>query len=268
MEGGPGMDRARWVERVAGGAAALFLLTAGGLAADGPRPPCGAAPAPAYAGPGSMPAVRVWDGDEAARTWRPPACTGWAPRASRTLVATAGRLDQGAGAQDLLRRFGAVSALTTIRYWSVTDGRWEQLFSSANALSGPNPEAVRPDFRPADLASGTDLYLAQADNRSSGEVVYRLSVREQGPTRLVVALENVSTMRYLFLPLAGPGDLQSLYFLDREPSGAWDYYGLMRITADASSLLAGHAASYVNRAVALFRFLAGLRTDQPPVPAP
>ena len=258
---------ARVAERSVVIVAALLLTTVEALAAGGPQPPCGSAPSPGYAPAGNLPAIRVWGGDRSATAWTPPACTGWAATPSRTLVATAGRLDQGGSAQDLLRRFGAVSTLTTIRYWSVTDGQWENLFLSASALSGPDPAAKRPDFRLAELAKGTDLYLAQADNRSSGEVVYRLEVRDLGPTRLVVAMENVSTMRYMLLPLAGPGDLQSLYFFDRLPSGAWGYYGLMRITADASFLLAGRPASYANRAVALFRFLAGLRTDQEPVPA-
>ena len=264
---GAASRRRRWACRVVMMVAALLLTTGDGFAAGGPRPPCGNAPVPAYAGPGSLPTVQVWDRDSGAAAWTPPACTGWAPMASRTLVATAGRLNQGGSVHGLLRRFAAVSALTTIRYWSVTDGRWERLFPSASALNGSDPAAKRQDFRLGELAVGADLYLAQEDNRSSGEVVYRMRVREFGPTRLVVALENVSTMRYLFIPLAGPGALQSLYFFDRQPSGAWGYYSLMRISADASFLLAGRAASYVNRAVALFRFLAGLQTDQRPVPA-
>jgi hypothetical protein len=99
-------------------------------------------------------------------------------------------------------------------------------------------------------------------------VVYRLRVRETAPDRLVVETENVSSVRYLLLPLAGPGDLQALYFLERRSANEWGYYSLARTGAGTSSLTEGHEASYVNRAVALFRHLAGLPTDQGPPAAP
>ncbi|HEX6141543.1 MAG TPA: hypothetical protein VFZ01_02400, partial [Geminicoccaceae bacterium] len=74
--------------------------------------------------------------------------------------------------------------------------------------------------------TGGLLYFVQGDNRSTGEVVYHLRVREIAPDRLVVEAENVSAVRYLLLPLAGPGDLQSLYFFERQSPGEWGYYGL------------------------------------------
>ena len=110
----------------------------------------------------------------------------------------------------------------------------------------------RPDFRIDEMIGGADLYFAQNDNRSTGDVVYRLRVREIDPDRLVVETENVSAVRYLLLPLASPGDLQALYFLERQTSNEWDYYSLARTGASTSSLIGGHEASYVNRAVASF----------------
>ena len=115
---------------------------------------------------------------------------------------------------------------------------------------------------------GADLYFAQDDNRSSGDVVYRLRVRKIAPDRLVVEMENVGAVRFLLIPLAGPGDLQSLYFFERRSPDAWGCYSLMRTGAGVNPLTEGHAASYVNRAVALFRHLAGLPADQEPPAAP
>ena len=62
---------------------------------------------------------------------------------------------------------------------------------------------------------------------------------------------------------AGLAVLQSTFFLERLPaSGAWGYYGLWGIRTNA--LTSGHEASSINRAVAMFRHLAGIPTDQEP----
>jgi hypothetical protein len=246
----------------------LLFLPLEGVARDGPRPPCGAAPSPAYPDPGSTPVVRVWSGGDPGAGWTPPACTGWRPLPFRALVAAAGRFRHRGPVEELLARVGAVSTLTTVRYWSVADRRWRQLVTRASALDGPDAATRRPDFGVAEMRGGADLYLAQDDNRSTGEVVYRMRVREVGPDRLVVETGNVGAVRYLVVPLAGPGDLQALYFLERLAPGEWGYYGLARTGAGASPLTGGREASYVNRAVALFRHLAGLPTDRGPPAAP
>jgi hypothetical protein len=214
--------------------------------------------------------VRVWSGGAAptAAGWTPPACTGWRPLPSRALVAVAGRFRHDGGAEGLLARFGAVSSLTGVRYWSVTGGRWEGLFTDAAALSGPDPASRRPDFGAAEVASGANLHLVQDDNRSTGGVVYRMRAREAGPDRLVVETENVGPVRFLLLTLAGPGDLRAVHFLDRLGPGEWGYYGLARTGAGASPLAGGREASLANRAVALFRHLAGLPPGRGPPPAP
>jgi hypothetical protein len=58
--------------------------------------------------------------------------------------------------------------------------------------------------------------------------------------------------------------MQSIYFLDRESDGVWRYYSIARTGRNASRLAAGHAASSINRAVAFYRALAGIPTDQEP----
>ena len=222
---------------------------------------------PAYADLGSLPIVQVWTGNELDPDYAPADCTGWQPTAFRTLVATAGRFRHQGRVEDLVARFAAISALKTIRYWSVWDKRWENLIMGASALSGPDATLLRADFQVDEMISGADLYFVQNDNRSTDTVVYRLRVREIAPDRLVVETENVSAVRYLLLPLASPGDLQVLYFLERQTSNEWGYYSLARI-AGASSLMPGHEASYINRATASFRYLAGLATELEPVAAP
>jgi hypothetical protein len=249
-------------------ALSLLLAPLGGAWGDAPRPPCETSPLPAYPDPGNAPAVRVWTGEELGAGWIPPTCTGWGSFPIRMLVATAGRLPYAGDADSLLARFGAVSSLSTVKYWSTSDQRWEGLITHAAALDGPDTHHPRPDFRIAEMVGGADLFFAQDDNRSTGDVVYRLRVREIKPDRLVVEAENTSPVRYLMFPLAGPGDLRSLYFLERWSTTEWGYYSLTGVGAGASALAVGHQASYVNRAIALFRHLAGLPTDQEPPAAP
>jgi hypothetical protein len=71
-------------------------------------------------------------------------------------------------------------------------------------------------------------------------------------------------MRYSFVTLFHPGDVQSVYFLDRESDNVWRYYNIARTGRNASRLATGHGSSSINRAVAFYRSLAGIPTDQEP----
>jgi hypothetical protein len=71
-------------------------------------------------------------------------------------------------------------------------------------------------------------------------------------------------MRLLFVTLFDPGEMQSIYFLDRESDRVWRYYSIARTGRDASPLAVGHEASAINRAVAFYRTLAGIPADREP----
>jgi hypothetical protein len=113
------------------------------------------------------------------------------------------------------------------------------------------------------MKQGKDLYFEQTDNLS-GKATYRMHIAEASAERLVFDVENVSTMRHLLIPVLHPGDMQSAYFLDRESDNVWRYYSILRIGKDANGLIAGNEASSVNRAVAFYRHLVGIPTDQEP----
>ena len=217
----------------------LLLPDAGAAAADGPRPPCGGAPRQAYADPGSSPNVQAWSGGDLGPNWRPPDCVSWSSPGFDVLIALAGSFADPGTAQDLLARFGRISRMTAIRYWSVTDQAGRPLVTSATALSGPDPKQRRPDFTPTELTEGSTLFFAQSDNRSSGEVVYRLLIRELRPDRLVIATENVTAVRKLILTMFAPGELQSTYLLERRSPGVWTYYSLSRTSPRANPLARG-----------------------------
>jgi hypothetical protein len=150
-----------------------------------------------------------------------------------------------------------------MRYWSTTHKQWQTLIVTAHALTSPQPGRRRQDFAPDEMKEGKVLYLEQVDNLS-GAATYRMHIAEASADRLVFDVENVSTMRYFFVTLFHPGEMQSIYFLDRESDNVWRYYSIVRTGRNASRLATGHEASSINRAVAFYRSLAGIPTDQEP----
>ncbi len=228
-----------------------------------PRPPCGQEPEPPAAALGSAPNVKFWDNSDLNRSWKPPACTGWTETGFSTLISTSGRFRYATGLEGLLRRAGAISELAGMRYWSTTRARWQALIPEAHALADAEPDHRRPDFRPDEIRDGQIVFFEQVDNLS-GTAVYRLHVAVAEPDRLVFEVENVSLMSRFYVTLFHPGEIQSVYFLDREPEGVWRYYSLVRTGRNASWLAAGHASSSINRAVAFYRWLVGIPADQEP----
>jgi hypothetical protein len=180
-----------------------------------------------------------------------------------TLTTTVARFRYTSGVEGLLRHIGAISELAGMRYWSTTHKQWQTLIVKAQALAGSPPSQRREDFTSEEMRAGDGLYFEQVDNLS-GTAVYRMRVAEASADRLVVEVENVSVMRYLFVTLFHPGEMQSVYFLDRESENVWRYYSIARTGRGASRLATGHETSSINRAVAFYRFLAGIPTDQEP----
>jgi hypothetical protein len=247
--------------------AALFCSSVvTGVPESGPQPPCEREPFPAYSAVNQQPATVFWERDDPGHDWTPPACTGWTTRGYSTLVATAGRFRIATGASEIRRRIGAISEFKGVLYWSTTHQKWQPMIVDAYAVAGATKGQRRKDFSSDEITEGSVFYYQQTDNLS-GKAMYRMHIIVVSPDRLVFETENISTMRYLLVPLFGPGDLQSIYFLDRESSRSndvWRYYSLVRTGRNSSKLITGHEASSVNRAVAFYRYLAGVPTDMEP----
>jgi hypothetical protein len=237
---------------------AFFALAGASAAADAPVPPCGATPVPGYAAVDAPPSVLLISGNDLA-AWKPPACLGWQAKDDGVLVALAGSFHSNGTIDELLKRFGAISSLKNLQYWSVTDGGWQTLITSASALESPDGGHSRGDFTLAEMKSGKDLYFAQQDNRTSEEVVYRMKVSDVSADGFTMAVENVTPVRSFMLTLFDPGDLQSVHFVKREGSGVFRYYGLAFAGESLASSLALPEASYVNRALALYGHLSGTK---------
>ena len=229
----------------------------------GPQPPCGKEPVLPYPGLDDLAIVKSWSKSDFGHDWKPPACTGWAEVGFTTLVTIAARFPHTSGAGGLLRHVGAISELAGMRYWSTTHKQWQTLIVDAYALTDSQHGQRREDFKADEMKEGKVLYFEQVDNLS-GKAIYRMHVVEASASRLVFDVENVSTMRYYFIPILPPGELQSMYFLDRESDNVWRYYSIVRAGKNANGLIAGNESSSVNRAVAFYRYLVGIPTTQEP----
>ncbi len=117
------------------------------------------------------------------------------------------------------------------------------------------------------MTEDRSLYFQQEDNLC-GKAIYRMHMISVSPDRLVFDTENISTVWYFLMPLFSPGDMQSIYFLERESQNVWRYYNITRTSRNANPLTAGNEASAINRAVAFYRYLAGIPTDKEPPAAP
>jgi hypothetical protein len=190
-------------------------------------------------------------------------CTGWAAAGFTTLVTIVARFRHTAEAEGLLRHIGGISELAGMRYWSTTHKQWQTLIVEAYALTGLQSGQRRKDFTPDEMKEGKVLYFEQADNLS-GKAIYRMHITEASADRLVFDVENVSTMRYLFIPFLHPSEMQSIYFLDRESENVWRCYSIVRTGQNANRLILGNESSAINRAVAFYRSLVGIPTGQEP----
>ena len=240
---------------------ALLATVLSGVAAHAaaePRLDCGAAAAPSP----QHPTVGIWFGDDLA-AWAPPACTGWPARPFTVLVEMNGETALTGGPTGILARLARVSDLTAIRYWSTTRSRWRELIPDATALSGPNPAQRRPDFGEADLRAGP-IFFWQEENTPLGSVTYQMAATVVDARTVVVEINNALPARATLFASVPPGHHEFLYRFHRRDDGTWSLYGLMRSGSGPRLIARAGRKSYGNRAVALFRYLAGESTDGAP----
>jgi len=228
-----------------------------------PQPPCGQDAVPAYPGLGDSAVVKSWSKSDFGHDWKPSACTLWNEQGFTALVTISARFQFLSGAEGLLQHIGAISQLGGTQYWSTTHKQWRTLITDAYALAGSQPDQRRMDFTVDELKPGKPFYFEQIDNLS-GKTIYRMNILEASSDRIVFEVENVSTMRYHFIPVFHPAELQSIYFFDRESDKIWRYYSILREGKNASRLVAGNEASSVNRAVAFYRHMVGIPSNQEP----
>ena len=221
--------------------------------AGGPRLPCdGEAPVPSYAAAGQPPNSATWRKIELPRS----ACMPWSGR-SRLVVALGATISHAGDAPALLARFGAISSMRGLEYWSVTENARRVLLKDAWAVEGPDARQRRADFRVQEMTPGSDLYFVEVDNRSSEPVTYRMRVLYARDDAIAIETENTTPISAMGLQLIPPGALRAEYLLRRLDAGAWGFYGISTTSEAASGLVSLGEASYVNRAEALYRHFSG-----------
>lgn len=225
-------------------------------------PPCGGPPVPAYAPAGQAPTTEVWSESELRRAgWQAADCLNWGMSRTRLAAALAGQFQFGGSLDELAERLGRISALQSVRYWSVTHKAWQALVTDAGVLDGPEGPP-RPDIGAGELTPGRSFTCFETSH--GARTVYRMTVREHTAGRLVVSTENVTPIRVGILTAFEPGGMQSVIFLDKRGPDLWGYYQTIRASEAASVIALGSDGSYVNRLAALYRNIAGIPTDQEP----
>jgi hypothetical protein len=243
---------------------ALLLMPATARAL--PVPPCAGAAYPPPAAVGAPPAVEAWLAGELPAGWRPPACLGWPGDGS--YVAAAGRFAVPGGVDTLAARVGGIAAMGGLRYWSVSREAWQPLYDRSTAVTGPDGATPRGDFAADELGAGAAVHILQDPGDRVGPMVQRLTVLERDADALEIEIVNVTAGEALLLEVIPAGGLRSRVRLDREDGDVWRYYALTRVDDILPGPLRPPRASWINRAVALYRWVAGIPSDQEPPAAP
>jgi hypothetical protein len=242
---------------------ALVTCPAAAAAEDSLRAPCDSSPRPAYAPVGADPTLGVSSGKVSDLTIVAP-CADGLRGGFRMIVALAGSFRDPGDASQLLARIGSPSSMKALRYWSVTDQKWTDLLKESSAVEDEKASRHRADFTAEEMRSGKELFYAQRDNRGA-QGVYRMRTTMSAPDRIIVQVENATAIRLLLFPIFNRGDLHTVFFLTRRSTDTWDFYLAMA----ARALPPGDAEpSLINRAAALYRYVAGQQTDKEPPLAP
>lgn len=243
---------------------AVLACLGGGLSgpawADAGPVLCGQAPWPAYPGPDQPPAVQTWLGG-AAPLGTGPDCSGLGLSQPELLVRLTGSCHRHVDLAEELRRFGRVSRLEGLAYWSFTDRKREVLIPHAHAVTDAAASQARAEFSLDELRSGQPLYFVHDDNRSHKQVIYSMRLQQSMDDRFSLHFENTSAMSMMGLTLLAPHELQWLVSVQRLGAGLWGYRSLLGLRRLRMGRAGQHRLSNLSRALAMFDLWAGRQTD-------
>jgi len=247
--------------RLIGFAASLFLCVPV-QAAEELYLPCDGAPDPAHATLGERPNLRVITKE--GFVWDAPRCIGWGKGKYALLIAVAGRFEHKGGEAALVRKFARISRLKTVRYWSTSAQAWRNLFRNAHALSRPQQGAVRVDFDVADFVPGPVRHLWLTEQGPIGGAMFRMRTIERTRDRIIIDLRNERPIRPPEHPKISAGGYRYVFILDREGPGVWRYYGVTGLRGAGGGAITWIRGSYLNRAIAMYQYIAGLPMEREP----
>jgi hypothetical protein len=248
------------------------LLFCGSVFSEPAGPSCAGDAFPGFASAGANPLVNLVQG-KASKNWQPPDCIPWVKKPARFLVSTGGRFSHSGDTNTLLSRFANASAMTDIRYWSVTRQAWKPLFTAAYAVetdtdTETDTEIKREDFSIDELTTGSIVYLRQKEAYLPAALVMEMRVLERTPGRLVITMANTAPVRWMMTRVIDSGDYEFYYLLEREDASTWRFYNVSRLVGGGLAMTFLPDESLINRAAAIFRYIAGYTTDTEPPLAP
>ena len=97
-----------------------------------------------------------------------------------------------------------------------------------------------------------------------GAAVFRLRVLERSRDRLIVDIRNQRAANPPVHPKISAGGYRYLFMFERHAPGVWRYYGLTGLRGKGAAAVTWFRNSYVNRAVAVFRYIAGVPMEREP----
>ncbi|MCE1195527.1 hypothetical protein LWX53_03385 [bacterium] len=138
------------------------------------------------------------------------------PAPREAAQATGGAPGQARPGVDLDRRLAALSRILNsvhrmegLEYWSASRQRMRTLYAEAWRTDSPEGRARLPDPAAPPAAPGeTSSFYAWLRDLTFGGNVFRFDI-SVGPASVLMLNENVSTMRYLLVPVAPPGRMRS-----------------------------------------------------------
>lgn len=247
--------------RLSGALALLFVSLPVG-AQDTPYLPCDGEPDPPHAAVGAAPNIRVIT--QEGYVWDAPRCSGWGKGKYALLIAVAARFEHTGGVDAIVRKFSKISALRNVRYWSTSAQAWRDLFGTAYALGQTQKEAKRADFEPKDLVPGPVRHFWAEERGPVGGAIFRLRVLERTPERLVVDIRNQRAVQPLAHPKISAGGYRHLFIFEQEANGVWRYFGMTGLRGSGGAVITWIRGSYLNRAIALFRYVSGVPMEKEP----
>lgn len=94
-----------------------------------------------------------------------------------------------------------------------------------------------------------------------------MTVDDLSPDRLAISVKNETAVSVFIFTAFDIGDLRSTFVFTRLAPGVWGFYSLSG-AREGAILIGNHDLSYLNRAVAVFRYMTGIPGDQGPPIAP
>jgi hypothetical protein len=225
------------------------------------EPVCSAADIhPAFPPVNATPAVEVADANNAAP---PSGATCFADsNKGATWITVSSAIQTALSPEAIIQRFGAISALQTVQYWSTTDQAWRPLVSAAFAVNATDANQPRADYGSAELV-GSPRFYRVTDTRTYDPVNYSLEIHPAPHGQILAETTNIDPIKKWGITLYRRDGLHTLYFLNERSPGVWSYYSITRVVP-ATFLARGHEKSYVNRAIALYRHYLRLPTTADP----